>query len=147
MQLDLKHGCSPAKVYSPMVGLDLTCTGPAESAVPLNPDFEYGVLVLNGNATVLGEPLSPGTLLYLGTGRATLAVLADAACQLLLIGGEPFKETVLLWWNFVGRNPAEIEKATDDWNAGRGFGNEVVGSPSSRLSAPDLTGIQLKARS
>ena len=136
---------SPARVYSPLLGLDLRCTDAAEIAIPLNPDFEHGVLVLSGTATVLGEPLAPGTLLYLGSGRATLAVLADAACQLLLIGGEPFDETVLLWWNFVGRDPADIAKATDDWNAGRGFG-AVSGSPSPRLTAPDLAGLQLKAR-
>lgn len=136
---------SPAKVYSPLLGLDLSCDVAAQTSVPLDPAFEHGVLVLRGSATVEGESLQSGTLLYLGTGRAQLAVAAQADSQLLILGGEPFEETVMLWWNFVARNQAEIEQATVDWNAGRGFG-DVHGSPSPRLVAPDLSGIQLKAR-
>ncbi len=136
---------SPARVYSPLLGLDLSCEGAAQTSVPLNPAFEYGVLVLRGGATVEGESLQPGTLLYLGTGRVALNVAAQADSQLLLLGGEPFKETVMLWWNFVARTQAEIEQATQDWNAGRGFG-DVQGSPSPRLVAPDPSNLQLKAR-
>lgn len=136
---------SPAQVYTPLLGLDLTSAGAAAAEVPLNPAFEHGVLVLRGSATIEGEPLASGTLLYLGTGRSQLSVTADAECQLLLLGGEPFAETVLLWWNFVGRSVDDIARATDDWNAGRAFG-EVLGSPSPRLAAPDLTGLKLKAQ-
>ena len=67
---------SPTRVYSPLLGLDLRCTDAAEIAIPLNPNFEHGLLVLSGTATVLGEPLAPGTLLYLGIGRAPLPVAA-----------------------------------------------------------------------
>jgi quercetin 2,3-dioxygenase len=136
---------APARVYTPLLGLDLTSEGPSENEVPLTPAFEHGVLVLRGQARIAGEVLDPGTLLYLGTGRSTLAVQSDAECQLLLLGGAPFDEAILLWWNFVGRTPAEIVQATDDWNTGRDFGT-VVGSPSPRLSAPSLDGIQLKTR-
>ena len=37
-------------------------------------------------------------------------------------------------------------KATEDWKTGRYFG-EVKGSPSPRLVAPDLTGLNLKGAS
>ncbi|HYM27586.1 MAG TPA: pirin-like C-terminal cupin domain-containing protein, partial [Steroidobacteraceae bacterium] len=101
-------------------------------------------LVLEGAAEVAGEPLLPGTLLYLAPGRAQLAVTCQAAARLLVIGGVPFAEEVLLWWNFVARNTEEMVAATDDWNAGRRFG-AVHGSPSAPLRAPALSGLNLRA--
>lgn len=45
---------------------------------------------------------------------------ARAGSRLLLIGGEPFGEDVLMWWNFVGRSHQEIADARADWeNRGR----------------------------
>ncbi|MGB5235640.1 MAG: pirin family protein [Candidatus Macondimonas sp.] len=61
---------APAAIFSPLVGVDLACAGPAETLVPLNPAFEHAVLVLSGAVEVEGEMLEPGTLLYLGTARA-----------------------------------------------------------------------------
>ena len=136
---------APAMIFSPLVGVDLACAGPAETLVPLNPAFEHAVLVLSGALEVEGETLEPGTLLYLGTARAQLALQSQAAARLLLIGGEPFAEEILLWWNFVARNRDEMVAATADWNAGRTFGT-VSGSPSPRLVAPDLAGLPIKSR-
>ena len=136
---------APALIFSPLVGVDLACAGPAETLVPLNPAFEHAVLVLSGAVEVEGETLEPGTLLYLGTARAQLALQSQAAARLLLIGGEPFAEEILLWWNFVARNRDEMVTATADWNAGRTFGT-VSGSPSARLVAPDLAGLPIKSR-
>jgi redox-sensitive bicupin YhaK (pirin superfamily) len=136
---------APAAIFSPLVGVDLACAGPAETLVPLNPAFEHAVLVLSGALEVEGETLAPGTLLYLGTARAQLALQSQAAARLLLIGGEPFAEEILLWWNFVARNRDEMVNATADWNAGRTFGT-VSGSPSPPLVAPDLAGLPIKSR-
>ncbi len=136
---------APAMIFSPLVGVDLACAGPAETLVPINPAFEHAVLVLSGALEVEGETLEPGSLLYLGTARAQLALQSQAAARLLLIGGEPFAEEILLWWNFVARNRDEMVTATADWNAGRTFGT-VSGSPSPRLVAPDLAGLPIKSR-
>lgn len=136
---------APAAIFSPLVGVDLACAGPAQTLVPLNPAFEHAVLVLSGALEVEGETLEPGTLLYLGTARAQLALQSQTAARLLLIGGEPFEEEILLWWNFVARNREEMVTATADWNGGRMFGT-VNGSPSPRLVAPDLAGLPMKSR-
>lgn len=136
---------APAAIFSPLVGMDLVCAGPAQTLVPLNPAFEHAVLVLSGALEVEGETLEPGTLLYLGTAREQLALQSQTAARLLLIGGEPFKEEILLWWNFVARNRDEMVAATADWNGGRTFGT-VSGSPSPRLVAPDLAGLPMKSR-
>ncbi len=53
----------------------------------------------------------------------------------LLLGGAPFGETVLMWWNFVARTTEEIVAAREDWEAGRRFG-EVQAYNGPRLGAP-----------
>jgi redox-sensitive bicupin YhaK (pirin superfamily) len=134
---------SPVQVYSPMLGLDLACTGNAVLELPLNPAFEHGVLVLDGQTTIEDELLESGTLLYLGTGRSQLHIQATNNARLLLLGGVPFSEKVLLWWNFVARSEAEIIQATDDWNNSNRFG-EVKGYAGERLVAPSVAGLHLR---
>lgn len=137
---------SPVFVYSPLVGLDFVAARVGAASIPLDPSFEYAALTVWGEVDVAGEKLAPGTLLYLGLGREHLSLRCAAPAQLLIIGGIPFDEEVLLWWNFVARSPAEIEAATHDWNSGGARFGEVKGSDSARLIAPDMAGLQVKGR-
>jgi quercetin 2,3-dioxygenase len=134
---------SPAQTFSALMGVDLQARGAASLALPLTSEFEHGVLVLSGTAVVAGEVLAPGTLLYLGTGRDHLDISCAAAAHLIIIGGVPFAEEILLWWNFVARSAQEIEAATRDWISGTRFGT-VRGSPSPPLIAPDPSGLHLR---
>jgi quercetin 2,3-dioxygenase len=134
---------SPAEVYSPLVGLDLAAAGPASIGVPLNASFEHAALVLSGAASIEDQELTPHTLLYLGSARERLAIRCEAAARIMLVGGVPFGEDILLWWNFVARNAQEMEQAALDWNTGQRFG-AVHGSPSPPLSAPEVTGLHLR---
>lgn len=134
---------APAKVYSPLVGMDLKSESAAKTDVPLNPDFEHAVLCLDGAVQVEGELIEPGTLLYLGLGRDAISITCSNAAQALLIGGKPFEEQILMWWNFVARTPEEVIRATEDWNSHRHF-PEVKNSPLKRLVAPDPSSLHLK---
>jgi hypothetical protein len=134
---------SPAEVYSPLMAVDLAAAGAARLDLPLTAAFEHAALVLVGAASVEGEALTPGTLLYLGTRRERLALACEGAARVLIVGGAPFGENVLLWWNFVARRVEEMEEATRAWNHGERFG-EVRGSPSPRLVAPDVSGLRLR---
>ncbi len=135
---------SPVQVYSPMTGIDLTSTGTAETQMTLNPLFEHGALVLDGEVTLQGESLEPGTLLYMNPGLTQLHLKTSAAARVLLLGGEPFNEQVVLWWNFVARNEAEIIQATNDWNTQSGRFGEVKGYEGERLVAPGTEGLNLR---
>lgn len=86
-----------------------------------------------------GETASsqPGELLYLAPGQTRLHLHSAAAARLLLLGGPPFPESLLLWWNFVGRSPDEIRCFCGRLNAGQGFG-EVRGYDGERLLAPEV---------
>jgi quercetin 2,3-dioxygenase len=55
------------------------------TTVPLRADFEYAVVVLEG------------------------------ATRAILLGGEPFEELIVMWWNFVGRARSEIDAAYTSW--------------------------------
>ncbi len=69
---------SPARAYTPLLGAELTLTPGTVTEIPLRPDFEHAVLLLEGTATVAGTPVSAGPLLYLGEGRRTLRLEAPA---------------------------------------------------------------------
>jgi len=135
---------APAEVFTPLVGVDLASQGPARAELTLDPAFEHGVMALEGSASIAGEMLAPGALLFFGPGRDRLVVDAPAATRLLLIGGEPLGEEILLWWNFVGRSFEEMEQATRDWVAGGRFGR-VEGARGEPLVAPDPAGLRLRA--
>jgi redox-sensitive bicupin YhaK (pirin superfamily) len=137
---------SPVKVYTPLLGLDVATRGAAMTTLPLDPSFEHAALTLEGEPSLNGERLGPGTLLYLGTGRASLDLASAASSRMLLIGGTPFGEEILLWWNFVARTPEEMESATRDWIEGRRFG-QVHGASGKPLVAPDLKGLHLRGAS
>jgi redox-sensitive bicupin YhaK (pirin superfamily) len=137
---------SPGTAYTPLVGVDLELATGADVEVPLEPGFEHGVLAASGSATVEDAPLAHGTMAYLGTGRRTLRLRADEPAKLLLLGGEPFEERIVMWWNFVGRSGEEVAGYADDWNAERGRFAPVVGYDGERTQAPPLPPIPLKPR-
>ena len=95
------------------------------------------LLVLSGDATLDGQPLKERVLYYVGTTRSEASISSRAGGRLLLIGGPPFPETILMWWNFVARTEEEIAQARADWEAGQRFGN-VPAYKGPRLSAPSL---------
>ncbi len=134
---------SPAQVYTPLIGIDFKASGAAQTKIDLNPSFEHAVLCLRGAITVAGETIEPGTLLYLGLHRQSINISCSDAAQLLIVGGEPFPEKILMFWNFVARTPEEIIHATDQWNNRTHF-VEVKNSPLNRLVAPDASGLRLK---
>jgi len=110
---------SPAIMFSEIVGAELAATRDASANVPLAPAHEHVVFAAAGPAAVAGTSLHPGQLIYLGTGRERVAVSAPAGSRLILLGGVPLGETLLMWWNLVARTPDEIAAAAADWRAGR----------------------------
>jgi redox-sensitive bicupin YhaK (pirin superfamily) len=127
---------SPGRADSPLVGAELRVR-PGTSVIPLDPGFEHAVMVLEGALSVAGELVRPGSLAYLGTDRDELALRTDEPTTALLLGGEPFPEPVLMWWNFVARTRQEVAEARSDWAAAATrFG--AVDSGLARIDAPGL---------
>jgi redox-sensitive bicupin YhaK (pirin superfamily) len=151
---------SPAIMYSPIVGVEISASGAVE--LPLNPDFEHAVLVLDGSAVIDGQEVDPGPLAFLGMDRESLRLDAAPGTRFMLLGGEPFEEDILMWWNFVGRTHEEVEQAREDWEAQALLGDEDArnarfgwihghgpdaGAEAGRIPAPPMPGVPLKPRS
>jgi redox-sensitive bicupin YhaK (pirin superfamily) len=131
---------SPGRHFSELVGADLQLHPNESLGIDLRPEFEHAVLVLDGECSVDGELLAPRTLYYLGLRRSEATFSSRGGGRVMLIGGPPFTERILMWWNFVARTPEEITQFRDDWEARRRFG-EVPSYQGGRLTAPELARI------
>lgn len=145
---------SRASVHSPLLGLQIELDAGADVAIPLRADFEHAVQMIDGAARVAGEELPPGPLLYLGQGRDSvhlqhLSPGDDGVTRLLLLGGEPLREDLLMWWNFVGRTHDEVAAARADWEdrerRAERFG-VVPAHGEERIPAPALPNVRLTPR-
>ncbi|MDZ7677481.1 MAG: pirin family protein [Acidimicrobiales bacterium] len=124
---------SPARSDTPLVGADLVF----ESAVAaeLDPGFEHAVIVVEGSITIDHDEVMAGALAYLGQGRDELELTTDEHARVILIGGPPLDDDLLMWWNFVARTRDEIDDARQDWQAStERFGH--VASSLDRIDAP-----------
>ncbi|TDD64609.1 pirin family protein [Jiangella aurantiaca] len=145
---ELAGTTSPATTYSPLLGAQLDVDAGTTAVLPMTPDFEHAVLVLTGRTTIAGTPLEPGPLLYLGTGRSELVLQAhDDDATLFLLGGEPFPDDLVMWWNFVGRSHEDIVAAREDWERpGQHRFGPVAGHGADRIPAPPLPPLRLTPR-
>lgn len=139
----LAGATSPGRAYSPLLGADLQLDANADTQLPLEPDFEHAVLAMSGAAEVDGVPVEVGSMLYLGCGRSDLRIRSADGARLMLLGGEPFEEQVVMWWNFVARSGEEIAAARTAWVERSAFGT-IDGLDAQRLPAPPLPPGRLK---
>jgi redox-sensitive bicupin YhaK (pirin superfamily) len=135
---------SPGTTYSPLVGLDVLVAG--AGALSLDPAFEHAAFVLEGEAVIDGQPSAVGEVVQLGLGREELALDGDS-CRVMVLGGEPLTEQLVLWWNFVCRTGEEVVQARQEWEDDTGRFGTVVGYPAPRLAAPSMGPVRLMPRS
>ncbi|MEI9813632.1 MAG: pirin family protein [Acidobacteriota bacterium] len=132
---------SAAPHHSAIVGIDIELHPGASVEIPLEPMWEHAAIVLRGDAALEGRALDGHQLHYLGTHRHSAAFTSREGARLLVLGGPPFPEKILMWWNFVARTPEELTEAREDWMAHRRFG-DVQAYNGPRLDAPGLTGYR-----
>ena len=142
---------SPATAHTPLVGVDVVVDPDGAGKLPLDPSFEHAVLALSDDVVVDGEPVAQASLVYLGCGRRDLALAAGTSGgRLLLLGGAPFEEELLMWWNFVGRDHDEIVAFRSEWEASRAGAATrfapVLGYDGPALPAPELPSVRLRPR-
>jgi quercetin 2,3-dioxygenase len=134
-------------VFTPLTGLEVAVPGGDDFVLPVREDFEYAVVAVDGSAVVAGALIAPGLLAHLPAGLSEIRLSPAGGrrhARFFVLGGEPFGERLLMWWNFVARNGEEIAHAREDWVAGR-FG-DVHGYPGRPLAAPPLPSVPLKPR-
>ena len=137
-----RHGerQSPARLHSPLIGLDICSSGDARLTLPLDPGFEYGILPLEGSLRIGDETFDSDAFACFAPGADSIHLELAAHTRLLVIGGVPFAQPVLMAWNFVGHSREAIAAAQRDWEAGNPRFGAVAGS-TRRLVAPPLPWI------
>lgn len=154
---------SPAISFSPLVGADLSLDPGAEVALEVDPAHEHGVFVIAG-AVILDhdddqdqnpvgtDEVGTDNLVYLGTARNRIRLTAGAAgARALLLGGEPFAEELVMWWNFIGRSHEEIASLRQLWehrdtDAGTDRFPPVLDRSERVMEAPTMPTVPLKPR-
>jgi redox-sensitive bicupin YhaK (pirin superfamily) len=143
-----------ATTFSPLVGAELLLAPGGQVGIPLDVAFEHGFLVDAGDVTVAGVPVPVSHLAYLRPGRDSVLVTAGAAgARLVLLGGEPLGEQIVMWWNFIGRSHEDVVLSRAEWqrdvidgeDASGRFG-VVAGYDGRALPAPELPTVRLKPR-
>ena len=144
---------SPVHTFTPLLGAQVDLEPHAAVDLPVDRTFEHGVLLDEGSVDIGGIALQRADLAYQSPGcdRLRLANTGDGPARVILLGGPPFGEALLMWWNFVGRSHEEIVAYRQNWQSAEHstdqFG-EVTGYRGAvpRLPAPGLPGARLKPR-
>ncbi|MFF2195888.1 pirin family protein [Streptomyces sp. NPDC058157] len=144
----LEGATSPVRTFTPLLGAEVLIDAGATVTLDVDPAFEHGLLVDEGDVRLDGTPLLPAELGYVAPGRTTLTLTnrSDRPARTVLLGGPPFEEEIVMWWNFIGRSHQDIAAAREDWeNASDRFGS-VAGYPGERLPAPALPNAVITPR-
>nr|WP_171118131.1 pirin family protein [Streptomyces sp. N502] len=144
----LAGAASPVPTFTPLLGAEILLDPRATVTLAVDPAFEHGLLVDRGPVRVANALLRPAELGYSDTGNHTLTLTneSDNTARTVLLGGTPFGEQIVMWWNFIGRSHQEIVRARDDWqNASDRFG-AVNGYDGDRLPAPALPNAVIAPR-
>ncbi|GGU92234.1 hypothetical protein GCM10010260_28550 [Streptomyces filipinensis] len=138
---------SPVRTFTPLLGAEITLQPRATLSLAVDPRFEHGLLVDQGEVCLTGTVVGPAELGYVppGAGALTLTNESDGLARTVLLGGTPFEEEIIIWWNFVCRSHEEVVQARDAWMSGDRFGS-VQGYDGDPLPAPELPTVALKPR-
>ncbi|MDF2825980.1 MAG: pirin, partial [Mycobacterium sp.] len=138
---------SPVSTFTPLLGAQVDLPVGGSWTVEVDPTFEHGVLLDAGQMTIAAQAVSVGEMAYQSSGHhsLTLTNTGDSPVRAVLLGGEPFPEELLMWWNFVGRSHDEIVEFRAEWQARStrfGIVPGYVGDPQ-WLPAPPLPTTRL----
>jgi len=147
---ELAGSRSPVHTFTPLLGAQIDLDAGTELDIDVDPAFEHGVLCHLGLVDVDGTHLGVAELAYRSAGQSQLHLrnAGDWPARVLLLGGTPFAEELVMWWNFVGPSHDDIVRYRRLWEDGderlgavRGYRGSVT-----RLPAPPLPTTRLRPR-
>ena len=139
---ELLKAISPAAIYSEMVGAQISLVD--SIALELRSEFEYGYLVAEGVAEINGHEINTGQLHFVPAGQSSVEISGSAT--IILLGGIPFTEKIVMWWNFIGRSHEEIVQMRQAWiDRADGF-REFTDNIGGFIPVPQMPSLRLTAR-
>ena len=142
----LSGSVSPVATHTPLLGSEILLEAGAELTLETKTSFEHGLLLDSGTLLLDGHPVPKDHLAYVpvGCGSLTLAAGPDGA-RVLLIGGEPLGEKIVMWWNFVGRSHEDVVAYRNQWQAEIGADDGADAGPAAaHAAAAAATGADLR---
>ncbi len=143
---DVGGATSPSRAYSPLCGADLRFDAGADVVLAIEEGFEYGIFVVAGAVVVESTTVGVDQLVYLGANRQNLRISSQHGGRVIMLGGEPFAEDIVMWWNFIGRSHQEIVEFRSAWESRDRRFPPVVSRSERVMEAPPLPTVQLKPR-
>jgi redox-sensitive bicupin YhaK (pirin superfamily) len=141
---------SPVRTFTPLLGAQIDLVADQQIIVDVDPTYEHGVLVGDGIVEMGGAILSRGAMAYQGPGRSAVSFAnpGPGIARVLLLGGTPFAEELVMWWNFIGRSHHDIVAYRELWERHDVRFGSVDGYQGglSRLPAPPLPNATLRPR-
>jgi len=139
---------SPVRTQTPLLGAEVLISAGTTWTVDVPAGHEHAVLVDEGVVRFDGTALRAGELGVRDAGPSTLELVAESDARLVLLGGEPYDEQIVMWWNFIGRDHDDVVAQCEAWQAGSSRFGDVPGYPGklTRLPAPTLPHSTLRAR-
>jgi hypothetical protein len=117
---------------------------------------EHGFLCDTGRLAAGSVHAKPGEIVFCPAGTSVITLRADVpeVTRILVLGGEPLSEQIVMWWNFIGRSYEEVVAFREDWQRQRaglppGATARYGTFPQAwthTLSAPDLPSVRLRSR-
>ena len=109
---------APVTSYSPLLGAEISIEAGHVLRLPADAAYEYGVLVDTGTVALNGTVIQTNRLGCLTRGADEIELPGrDSRARMLLLGGEPLGEQIVMWWNFISRSHDEIVRYRTDWQA------------------------------
>jgi quercetin 2,3-dioxygenase len=108
---------SPVATATPLLGAELSLSAGTQLHLDVDPAFEHGILVDSGVVLIGDAEITQHELAYLPPGSHRLSLGARTDVRLLVLGGPPFGEAIVMWWNFVGRSHEEVVAFREEWQA------------------------------
>ena len=147
---------SPVPMYSALVGAEVTLAAGHSLDVKLDAGHEHGFLCDTGSLAVGGAVAWPGEILFQPAGASAITLEASPSepTRVLVLGGKPFGEQIVMWWNFIGRSHEEVAAFREEWQRQRA--DRTPGAPEPygafpdvwehTLPAPELPNVRLRSR-
>lgn len=108
---------SPVKTASALFYLDVALAAGASLTLPAEYE-ERAVYVVRGEVSCGPERAAEARMLVLAPG-ADVTLGAEGPAHVVVFGGAPIDGPRHIWWNFVSSSREHIERAKQDWKAGR----------------------------
>jgi redox-sensitive bicupin YhaK (pirin superfamily) len=146
---------SPVSMHSDLVGAEVTLPAGGSLDVAVDRTHEHGFLCDTGTVSAGDATAKPGEIVFVPSGPASITVQAgDDSTRLLLLGGAPLGERIVMWWNFIGRSHDEIVDYRERWQQARetrggGEHDDYGAFPdawATTLPAPELPNLRLRSR-